>query len=63
MDLVGFGLRSDLQIIDSGATALDVLALVLKQLASLGVPGPHNIAKMSRYLDVFWYFVIQYTTV
>ena len=45
--------RSDLQVIDSGATALDVLALVLKQLASLGVPGPHDIAKLSRFLDVF----------
>ena len=33
---------------DSNATAMDILALVLKQLAALGVPGPHDIARLQR---------------
>ena len=40
--------RSDLQTVDSNATAMDILALVLKQLAALGVPGPHDIARLQR---------------
>ena len=43
-------LRADLQILDSGATAKDILGLVIKQLASLGVPYAHNFVDMKEML-------------
>ena len=35
-------------MVDSHATAMDILALVLKQLAALGIPGPHDVARLQR---------------
>lgn len=35
---------------DSTATSKDILALVVKQLASLGIPYAHNFAGLHQYL-------------
>ena len=57
-------LRADLQVVDGNATAMDILSLVLKQLAGLGVPGPHDIARLQRPEKLFegfgsWCYVDQ----
>ena len=42
--------RSDLQALDSNATAKDILALVVKQLRAVGVPFVHDVFRMLRLL-------------